>query len=384
MDFRGSYTGFTYNGIHSSVFGIARTSSGKFYEENLVSGILDKTTEKPGSDGSYHFYSNHSKKEFVINFAFYNITDEQKRLIEELWSDGNIHSLIFDEAPYKVYSAKITGNSVMKEISFEENGQRVYCGEGSFVFTCYYPYALSRYQFSQDYNANNIHDWAKQQDFEILHQDLLEKRGSFASFGVFKYDEFNNENNSLNGSLVLQESDFQDWLYDEKLLRNFYDKNTDITLNAKTFFGYEENEHNNILEWLEGSDIPDNLKYGKLNLDSAYLIYNAGDMEMPIRVWYKAPQTNNEILTISLRANDSFIITSALKRTDIHPDDYYIVVDTDTKTIQGYNSRMEQTSNLYNRFLVGGSQFFQLPRGKNELEIFGVLPINIEYQYIYY
>jgi hypothetical protein len=38
---------------------------------------------------------------------------------------------------------------------------------------------------------------------EILHQDLLEKRGSFASFGVFKYDEFNNENNSLNGSLIL-------------------------------------------------------------------------------------------------------------------------------------------------------------------------------------
>ena len=145
MDFRGSYTGFTYNGIHSSVFGIARTSSGKFYEENLVSSMLDKTTEKPGSDGSYHFYSNHSKKEFVINFAFYNITEEKKRLIEELWSDGNIHSLIFDEAPYKVYSAKITGKSVLKEISLEENGQRVYCGEGSFVFTCYYPYALSRY-----------------------------------------------------------------------------------------------------------------------------------------------------------------------------------------------------------------------------------------------
>jgi hypothetical protein len=81
-------------------------------------------------------------------------------------------------------------------------------------------------------------------------------------------------------------------------------------------------------------------------------------MEMPIRVWYKAPQADNEILTISLRANDSFIITNELNRTDIHPDDYYIVVDTDTKTIQGYNSRMEQTPNLYNRFLVGGSDFF--------------------------
>ena len=384
MDFRGSYTGFTYNGIHSSVFGITRRSSGKTYEENLVSSILDKATEKPGSDGSYHFYSSHSKREFVVNFAFYNITEEKKRLISELWNDGNIHDLIFDEAPYKVYSAKITGKSVMKEMPLEENGQRVYCGEGSFVFTCYYPYALSRYQFSQDYNANNIHDWAEQENLEILYQDLLEKRGSFASFGSFKYDEFSNEDDSLNGSLILQADDFQDWLYDERLLKTFYFGKEDATLNAKAIFGYEDNEHNNSYEWLDGSEIPNNLSYGKLDSDARYSIYNAGDMEMPIRVWYKAPQKESQILTISLRLDDQFITTDTIRYSNIHPEDYYIVVDTDTKTIQGYNSKLEQTSNLYNSFLLGGSSFFQIPRGKNQLEIFGVFPIKIDYQYIYY
>lgn len=49
--------------------------------------------------------------------------------------------LIFDEEPYKVYTAKITGNSSLKSIPFEEKGERIYNGEGTLEFTCYWPYA---------------------------------------------------------------------------------------------------------------------------------------------------------------------------------------------------------------------------------------------------
>jgi phage-related protein len=51
--------------------------------------------------------------------------------------------LIFDEYPYKTYSAKVTGQASLKHIVFELEEGRVYRGEGTIQFTCYYPYAHS-------------------------------------------------------------------------------------------------------------------------------------------------------------------------------------------------------------------------------------------------
>jgi hypothetical protein len=56
-------------------------------------------------------------------------------------SNKELSDLIFDEEPYKVYTAKITGAPVLKTIPFEEDGQRIYKGEGTLEFTCYWPYA---------------------------------------------------------------------------------------------------------------------------------------------------------------------------------------------------------------------------------------------------
>ena len=106
------------------------------------------------------------EKECFISFC--NISNEKKALIQALWCDGNIHDLIFDELPYKVYSAKITGQCTIKEMPGEEDSKNVYSGDGSFIFTCYYPYARSRYNFFQEYNANNLHEWSEQPNLEIL------------------------------------------------------------------------------------------------------------------------------------------------------------------------------------------------------------------------
>jgi hypothetical protein len=39
------------------------------------------------------------------------------------WLNGKgIHDLVFDECPYKVYSAKVTGTPQLKTICFEEDG----------------------------------------------------------------------------------------------------------------------------------------------------------------------------------------------------------------------------------------------------------------------
>ena len=50
--------------------------------------------------------------------------------------------LWFQETPYKVWTAKPAGNSSIKYIPFDdENGQRVYKGEGTVQFVAYWPYA---------------------------------------------------------------------------------------------------------------------------------------------------------------------------------------------------------------------------------------------------
>lgn len=136
------FIGFTYNGKHSyDDFGIYRTSDGSRYNDNLVPSMTDKTVDVPGGDGQYYFYTTHKNRQFNISIAFDNLPEVKYREMRQ-WLDGKaIHDLIFDEAPYKVYSAKVTGTPQLKTICFDEEGQRIYKGEGTIQFTCYYPYA---------------------------------------------------------------------------------------------------------------------------------------------------------------------------------------------------------------------------------------------------
>ena len=61
--------------------------------------------------------------------------------MRQAFSGDGIHDLVFDESPYKVYSAKVAGAASIKYLCFENNGKRVYKGDGNLQFTCFYPYA---------------------------------------------------------------------------------------------------------------------------------------------------------------------------------------------------------------------------------------------------
>ena len=135
------FIGFTYNNIHSSELGIYRTSNGGRYDDNVTAAMNDKVAEVPGGDGQYYFGTTFTNRTFAVSFAFDNLTEEKIRLIKETFSGDGVHDLIFDEAPYKVWSAKVTGSATMKHLCFEEGGRRIYKGEGNITFTCYYPYA---------------------------------------------------------------------------------------------------------------------------------------------------------------------------------------------------------------------------------------------------
>ena len=138
------FMGFTYNGKHSyRDFGIYRTSGGDMYSESLLPTLQEKTAQVPGMVGSYYFGVDVQNKQFDVSFSFDHMTEETLRSFKQTFCGDGIHDLIFDECPYKTYSAKVTGQASLKHIVFELEEGRVYRGEGTIQFTCYHPYAHS-------------------------------------------------------------------------------------------------------------------------------------------------------------------------------------------------------------------------------------------------
>lgn len=170
MDNQG-YTGFTFNGKHSSEFNIKRTSDGDRYNENLLPTIQDKTVQIPGADGTYFYGSYFTQRVFNVSFAFDSLTEGQLAALKSHFGDKKIHELIFDEAPYKKYMAKVTGSATFKYIPFAEGAtNRVYKGEGTLQFTAYDPYArvtgkyLNTPSYQSDgkefrYDADQVKEW---------------------------------------------------------------------------------------------------------------------------------------------------------------------------------------------------------------------------------
>ena len=158
------FVGFSYNGKHSSELGIKRVSDGSRFNENLLPTIQDKTVQVPGGDGTYYFGSYYTQRQFTVSFAFDNLTEEQVVNLKRHFGDKGVHDLVFDESPYKVYSAKVTGTATIKHIPFDEGAtNRVYKGEGSIQFTCYYPFARSKHKFLNSYSASaypNKNEWS--------------------------------------------------------------------------------------------------------------------------------------------------------------------------------------------------------------------------------
>ena len=108
----------------------------------------------------YYFGSYYTQRQFNISYAFDALTEEQLARIKALFGDKKIHELSFDEAPYKVYQAKVTGSASIKYIPFAEGAtNRIYKGEGSIQFTAYDPYARSVKKFLDQYNNTNKDEW---------------------------------------------------------------------------------------------------------------------------------------------------------------------------------------------------------------------------------
>lgn len=139
MAIKGDFISFTYNGVHSTELGVMRVTSSNRYTDALLPTIQDKAVQAPGSHGTYFFGSYYTQRPITINVAFDEVSESQIRLIRKTFGDQLSHELIFDDEPYKVYYAKVTGTPQLQYIPF--SSPRVYKGEGTFTFTCYEPFA---------------------------------------------------------------------------------------------------------------------------------------------------------------------------------------------------------------------------------------------------
>lgn len=156
----GDYIGFSYDGVHSSELGIMRVSDGSRFNENLLPVSQDKIVQVPGGDGAYYFGSQYTQRQINISFAFDEVTEAQLNYMKELFGKKKPCPLIFDEAPYKVYSAKVTGSNTIRYIPFGEGAtNRIYKGEGNIQFTCYQPYAICKDKDIRNYSEEQSIEW---------------------------------------------------------------------------------------------------------------------------------------------------------------------------------------------------------------------------------
>lgn len=161
MAIKGDFISFTYNGVHSTDLGVMRVTSSNRYTDALLPTIQDKTVQAPGSNGTYFFGSYYTQRQITINVAFDEVSESQIRLMRKTFGDQLSHQLIFDDEPYKVYYAKVTGTPQLQYVPF--SSPRIYKGEGTFSFTCFDPFAhtpnsnkyLSEYTVGGDSNPSN-------------------------------------------------------------------------------------------------------------------------------------------------------------------------------------------------------------------------------------
>ena len=345
MEFQGSFLGFTYNDIHSSRLNLVRTSNG-LTDNQLVPNLKDKVQETT-KDGTIYFGTTYAPREFKIEFAFYQMTEEQLSFIKKFYCDKKIHNLIFDEDPYKIYSAKATGSAFIKHICFERDNKRFYNGEGEITFTCYYPFARGRFKYIDDYvkTTFNANSYLIEEDTEgwlvAFEKDLI-------SLGFTKLEDYND---SVNFTATL-------YPVEENVLETI----------------------ENINEWEIASDLQPKGYYETLD-GELYSLYNSGDLPLNVIYYFHI----EKIQGLELEYNGNKI--SFENKPYAFPEDIkFLKIDMKEHLIVGCTIELKDTIRLYN-FLMQGD-FFAIPaHQESKIKITnlsgGCLPDKIEFNYLY-
>ena len=274
--FEGDFIGFSFNNRHSSEINIKRVSDGSRFNENLLPALQDKTAQVTGGDGTYYWDTSYTQKPFPISFAFDNLSEKQFRELRQWLGVKELCPLIFDEAPYKVYTVKATGTPNLKYICFDKeveedkeielistenldgsyvqgakSSQRVYKGEGSIQFVAYYPYARSQFKSLDKYLEKgypNVSEWKDASGILTIKElsmlgNKLYNPGDLESDFIATFN-FTNKENNLHQIYLRKIPENQ--LYDSRILTfkaPFVQKEKD--------YGFRINSKNNLIEGID-------------------------------------------------------------------------------------------------------------------------------------
>lgn len=423
IGYRGDHTGFTFNNAHSSTLGLTRVSSSNRYTSNLAPSMKDMTVDIPGENGTYYYGTTYNKREFSVSFAFDHLTEEQLRRIYQLWNDKKVHDLIFDEEPYKVWSAKVSGISTIKQLSFDDNDREssrnaeydsdvegalpqttstqgvVYKGEGTIKFICFFPWARSRFAYIEYYNAANIPEWyTTPEGLTELQQRAGLNIGSYNDSTPMIYfpEDFENWGED-NGQLIGVRNDLV-WSGIDYTLNTI---SVPLPSNETIQYGLDEQSLDSATgnrdDWALASQIPSAASYGYWTLSpstatqpngstSTMKYYNCGDFAAPTEWWF---ETNSgvalsSIVTLSCDQSDESMTFSISSWTDeIYTKmPYYLVVDMMKGTIEGRDGNGKPTGILYNEYMTNGN-FFQIPIGEGVIKAENAIPYKVKFQYLY-
>ena len=363
MEQKGSFIGFTFDGIHSSQLGIFRTSDSNRYQTNLIPKLMDITTDLPTTTGLYYWGTNYGNREFSVSYAFFGLSERQLGQLKEFFSGKKIAPLIFDEEPYKVWSAKITGSATAKYVCFANDDIRLYAGSGQLQFTTYYPYAQSREEYLEKYTEDFIPEWREANSIFSDKENTIFIKPAILFYNLEEIDY---------GAIVGYESSFSNWLSDMDLLVS-----SDLDLanvNSTIQLFKIPSIYNNLAEWKDVSRIPSRQHYGDYS-EGGYKLYNAGEMEMPFKAYYSINSTPKDI---SLSCDQDQIV---FKDITAKNNDKYLLIDTRNKIAIGCDENYHKTNNLYTEKIVSGN-FFNLPIG--ELKLIAPEADKLEFKYLYF
>lgn len=365
MSIKGDFISFTYNGVHSTELGIVRTSSSNRYNDQLVPTSQDKTVAVPGGNGTYFFGSNYTQRAITLNIAYDEVTEATLRRMRKVFSADTIHPLIFDDAPYKVYYAKVSGQPQLNYIPFQnydsdflDGTPRIYKGEGTINFVCYDPFA----HCPNDYKYLNL--WQGYEQTRVIPQDFNEHKTDYYTYNNGKYIQCTEESE-----------------YDSSI--TYYIK----VSSAPLWYKYDNSD-----EWnLSAELLNEKNNYDTYNVSSGFKLYNPGDEEadfdfiIPISAassltGIKIKDDNNDL------ENHTLMLKNAItpKTGDTH-----ICFNSKMNLIQGYNNGV-RTGNTYNEF-IGSGHWFKIPLNENNKNWYFV-PIDysdvtapvLKYDYLYY
>lgn len=346
LEGRDDYIGFTYNGHHSSDYRIVRVNSGSRYETSLIPTPKDTTIDAVGRDGLYYVTSKYQQLTIPINIAFDDLYDEDIRKLKEWLSPKTEGELWFDEDPYKQYSAKITSNPKLSWIAFDDPDKgRVYKGEGTIQFICYYPWATSRFRnLSEVYK--DVYGVEDPSDPDLLDPPVSLPRGWEKASGLEAKSNFVETAETAETKKTV---DYIEQGESETLVYNA----GNIATPCQLSFSLAANKGIQKIEYFKGTDTSGSSSLGRLYIDTSQLS-NTGE--------------------------EAFLLDSKL----------HLLLGIKMPNSPG---TYIQTGNVYNYAIVGG-EFFDIEPGEGTIKlnpsnakyvIFQPAEAgNIVYDYLYY